>query len=70
MLEPLLADYVVLPLMVACVTLPFYALMQMQDGIARSYNWVQLALMPMYPATSSCWRWWAWPTRSACRPTR
>ena len=48
LLEPLLADYVVLPLMVACVTLPFYALMQMQDGIARSYNWVQLALMPMY----------------------
>ena len=48
LLEPLLADYVVLPLMVACVTLPFYALMQMQDGIARSYNWVPLALMPMY----------------------
>ena len=46
--EPLLSDYVVLPLMIACVTLPFYALMQMQDGIARSYNWVQLALMPMY----------------------
>jgi O-antigen/teichoic acid export membrane protein len=46
--EPLLADYVVLPLMIACVTLPFYALLQLQDGIARSYNWVQLALMPMY----------------------
>ena len=48
LLEPLLSDYVVLPLIVACVALPFYALMQMQDGIARSYNWVQLALMPMY----------------------
>ena len=47
-LEPLLADYVVLPLMIACVTLPFYALMQMQDGIARSYNWIQLALLPTY----------------------
>jgi O-antigen/teichoic acid export membrane protein len=46
--EPLLADYVVLPLTIACGTLPFYALMQMQDGIARSYNWVQLALLPMY----------------------
>ena len=46
LLEPLLAGYVVLPLMVACVTLPFYALMQMQDGIARSYNWIQLALLP------------------------
>jgi O-antigen/teichoic acid export membrane protein len=48
LVEPLLASYVVLPLMIACVTLPFYALMQMQDGIARSYNWVQLALLPMY----------------------
>ena len=46
--EPLLSSYVVLPLMIACATLPFYALLQMQDGIARSYNWVQLALMPMY----------------------
>lgn len=48
LLEPLLSEYVVLPLMIACVTLPFYALMQMQDGIARSYNWVQLALLPIY----------------------
>jgi O-antigen/teichoic acid export membrane protein len=48
LVKPLLADYVVLPLMIACVSLPFYALLQMQDGIARSYNWVQLALMPMY----------------------
>lgn len=46
--EPVLASYVVLPLLIACLTLPFYALMQMQDGIARSYNWVQLALLPMY----------------------
>lgn len=46
--EPLLANYVVLPLTVAVVTVPFYALMQMQDGIARSYNWVRIALMPMY----------------------
>ncbi|MET0580805.1 MAG: lipopolysaccharide biosynthesis protein [Pseudoxanthomonas sp.] len=46
--EPVLANYVVLPLMIACVALPFYALMQLQDGIARSYNWVQLALLPMY----------------------
>ena len=46
--EPLLASYVVLPLMIACVSLPFYALLQIQDGIARSYNWVQVALMPLY----------------------
>ena len=30
------------------MTLPFYSLMQMQDGIARSYNWIHLALLPPY----------------------
>jgi O-antigen/teichoic acid export membrane protein len=48
LLEPWLSDYVVVPLMTACVTLPFYSLMQMQDGIARSYNWIHLALLPPY----------------------
>jgi O-antigen/teichoic acid export membrane protein len=48
LLEPWLASYVVLPLSIACVTLPFYALMQMQDGIARSQNWIHLALVPPY----------------------
>jgi O-antigen/teichoic acid export membrane protein len=48
LLEPWLASYVVLPLMLACVTLPFYGLMQMQDGIARSYNWIHVALVPLY----------------------
>lgn len=48
LLEPWLSDYVVLPLMIACATLPFYSLMQMQDGIARSHNWIHLALLPPY----------------------
>ncbi len=48
LLEPWLPAYVVIPLMIACVTLPFYVLMQTQDGIARSYNWVHLALLPLY----------------------
>jgi O-antigen/teichoic acid export membrane protein len=26
----------------------FYSLMQMQDGIARSYNWIHIALLPPY----------------------
>jgi O-antigen/teichoic acid export membrane protein len=34
--------------MTACVVLPFYSLMQIQDGIARSHNWIHLALMPPY----------------------
>ena len=48
LLEPFLADYVVVPLMIGCAVLPFYSLMQMQDGIARSYNWIHLALLPPY----------------------
>jgi O-antigen/teichoic acid export membrane protein len=48
LLEPWLSDYVVLPLMTGCAVLPFYCLMQIQDGIARSYNWIHLALMPPY----------------------
>jgi O-antigen/teichoic acid export membrane protein len=41
-------DYVEIPLYLACATLPLYALMQAQDGIARSFNWINLALMPLY----------------------
>jgi O-antigen/teichoic acid export membrane protein len=37
---------VVMPLYLACVALPFYAFSFMLDGIARSYNWIGLALMP------------------------
>jgi len=48
LIEPWLASYLVLPLTIACATLPFYALMQIQDGIARSYNWIHLALLPPY----------------------
>jgi O-antigen/teichoic acid export membrane protein len=48
LIKPWLADYVVIPLSIACITLPFYALMQIQDGIARSYDWIDLALVPPY----------------------
>jgi O-antigen/teichoic acid export membrane protein len=48
LLEPYLERDVVLPLAIACVALPFYSVMQMQDGIARSYNWIRLALLPPY----------------------
>ncbi|HEY0568702.1 MAG TPA: oligosaccharide flippase family protein [Xanthobacteraceae bacterium] len=43
-----LDHYVEIPLYLACATLPLYALMQAQDGIARSFNWINLALMPLY----------------------
>lgn len=48
LLAPLLPGYLVLPLSIAAATLPLYSLMQMQDGIARSYNWIHIALLPPY----------------------
>ena len=48
LLRDALDHYVVIPLFLACLVLPFYALTNVQDGIARSYNWVHLALLPPY----------------------
>lgn len=36
----------ILPLYLACATLPFYTLSNMFDGIARAYNAVAIALLP------------------------
>ena len=38
----------VMPLYFGCVALPFYAFTFMVDGLARSYNWIGLALLPPY----------------------
>jgi O-antigen/teichoic acid export membrane protein len=46
--EPWIGALVVLPLYLGCLTLPLYGLTMVQDGIARSYNWMNLALMPLY----------------------
>ncbi len=43
-----LDDYTIIPLYIACFMLPIYGVMHTQDGIARSYNWVNIALMPAY----------------------
>lgn len=45
---PALDHYLVVPLLLACLCLPFYALTGVQEGIARSYNWVNVGLMPPY----------------------
>jgi O-antigen/teichoic acid export membrane protein len=39
---------VYLPLYLACVALPFYTFTFMVDGLARSQNWINLALLPPY----------------------
>lgn len=44
--SPWLDSYMVVPLFLACLCLPFYALASMQEGIARSYNWLGVALAP------------------------
>lgn len=48
LLEPWLESYVVIPLYLACATLPIYGLVQTQAGISISYNWSGLALFPFY----------------------
>ncbi len=45
---PWIDDAIELPLYLACLCLPFYALTSMQEGIARSYNWFGIALAPPY----------------------
>jgi len=43
-----LETYTVVPLYLACATLPIYGLVQVQAGIAQSYDWSNLALMPFF----------------------
>jgi O-antigen/teichoic acid export membrane protein len=39
---------VVIPMYIGCAMLPFWALCVTQDGIARSYGWIGVALLPLY----------------------
>jgi O-antigen/teichoic acid export membrane protein len=48
MLAPYLDQFVVIPLYLACATIPIYGLVQAQAGIAQSFDWPNLALMPFY----------------------
>ncbi len=43
-----LAPYELLPLYIACLVIPVYGLVQIQAGIAQSYDWPNLALAPFY----------------------
>lgn len=47
-LDGTLGPDLVLPFYFACLALPVYALTFMSDGLARSYNWIGLALLPAY----------------------
>jgi O-antigen/teichoic acid export membrane protein len=48
LLAPHLDSGTVIPLYLACATIPIYGLVQVQAGIAQSYDWPNLALMPFY----------------------
>jgi O-antigen/teichoic acid export membrane protein len=43
-----LHSYEIMPLYIACAGLPLFVLGRLQDGVARSYEWINLALMPPY----------------------
>ena len=48
LLRSALDAQLVIPFIFACAALPAYALTFMADGLARSYNWIGLALLPAY----------------------
>src|ERR1035438_6827719 len=47
-IAPYLDQFTVVPLYLACATIPIYGLVQVQAGIAQSYERPNLALMPFY----------------------
>lgn len=48
LLTPWLDRFVIVPLYLACLVIPVYGLVQIQAGIAQSYDWPNLALTPFY----------------------
>ena len=48
LLAPWLDNFTITPLYLACITIPIYGLVQVQAGIAQSYDWPNLALMPFF----------------------
>lgn len=45
---PWLDHYTIVPLYIACAMLPVFGFALVLSGIARTYNWVNLALMPAF----------------------
>ena len=48
LLSPRLDPFAVVPLYLACAVVPISGLGQIQTGIAQSYEWPNLALVPFY----------------------
>lgn len=47
-LSPWIDPNAIVPLYLGCLTLPAFVVANTQDGIARSYDWMQLGLMPQF----------------------
>ncbi|MBI3703830.1 MAG: oligosaccharide flippase family protein [Rhizobiales bacterium] len=48
LLEPYLDRFTIIPLYLACGIIPVYGLVQMQAGVAQSYDWPNLAMLPFF----------------------
>jgi len=48
LLSPWIDPNAIVPLYVGCLTLPPFVVANTQDGIARSHDWMRLALMPQF----------------------
>jgi O-antigen/teichoic acid export membrane protein len=48
LLSGTIGAYLVFPLYLACLALPPYGLTAAQDGVARSFGWINLALVPPF----------------------
>jgi len=48
LLEPWIDNFAVIPLYLACVIIPITGVSALQTGIAQSYNWPMLALVPFF----------------------
>jgi O-antigen/teichoic acid export membrane protein len=43
-----IADYYFVPFVLVSLTLPAFTLSTLQDPVARSFNWIELALLPLF----------------------
>jgi O-antigen/teichoic acid export membrane protein len=48
LLSPWIDAGEIIPLYIGCLTLPAFVVANTQDGIARSYDWMRLGLMPQF----------------------
>src|ERR1700687_2897515 len=48
LLSPWIGANAIVPLYIACITLPAFVVANNQDGIARSHDWMRLGLMPQF----------------------